>query len=88
MVAQPITAPVAEFGAVTSIESAVSLWAVFNTLDAMPATPETQLAFEEARRRLQLKLAAAGLDTDRLTQAFGAIQLPALEPRGDPPLGC
>ena len=88
MVAQPITTPVTGFGAETTIENAVSLWAVFNTLDVMPATPETQLAFDHARRRLQLKVVAAGFDTKRLDCAFAAVPLHTLGARGDPPLSC
>lgn len=85
MVAQPIALPITETDGHTASEDAVVLWAVFNALDAIPATPETQFAFGEARFRLQQNIADAGIDTRDIDSALVAAGHLRLETRGDPP---
>lgn len=87
MVAQPLM-QFSDSGSESIAESAVAIWAVFNVLDPIPATPEAQLAFEEARRRVQQRIAATGIDTPQIDVAFRAADLPRFDLRGDPPLSC
>lgn len=90
MVAQPVTIPVADIAVDNAAENAVVLWAVFNALDAVPATPETQLVSEEARRRLRQKIASAGIPTADIDEALASYPFPRLEfPEEEPPpLSC
>ncbi len=88
MVAQPIMMPVAGFDAEAVAENTIAVWAVVTVLDSVPATPETQRAFEVARARLQRQIETTGMDTNQIDLAFAAAELPLFETRGDPPLGC
>jgi hypothetical protein len=88
VVTQSVTVDYSDISNDTVTESAVAVWAVFNVLDSIPATPETQLTFEQARRRVQQRIAATGVDTDRIDSAFRTTDLPRVGMRGDPPLSC
>ena len=88
MVAQPITLPISDSDGHTASKDAVALWAIFNALEAVPATPETQLAFGEARLRLQQRIADVGIDTGDIDVALAAAGHLRLETRGDPPVSC
>lgn len=85
MAAQPLM-QFSDRGTESIAESAVAVWAVVNVLDTIPGTPETQLAFEEARSRLQRQIAATGFDTAQIDLAFRAADVPWLDPPFDPPL--
>jgi hypothetical protein len=85
VVAQPITTPVVGPDA-TVAENAIAIWAVFDVLDTVPATPDTQQAFETARARVQRQIEAAGIDTNAIDLAFAGVELPRFEARGDPPV--
>ena len=85
MVAQPITTPAVGLSAGAAAENAIAVWAVFDVLDSVPATPETQQAFEVARARVQRQIAAVGIDTNEIDRAFATAELPLLSSRGDPP---
>jgi len=85
VVAQPITTPVIGFDTGTVAENAVAVWAVFNVLDSVPATPETQKAYEAARARLRRQLTATGIDASQIDLAFARVEVQRFETRGDPP---
>jgi hypothetical protein len=84
VVAQPVTTPAVGLRTGTVAENAIAVWAVFDVLDSVPATPETQQAFEVARARVQRQIAAVGVDTNEIDLAFATAELPLLGSRGDP----
>jgi hypothetical protein len=84
LLVQPISAHVAEDDAHSVAEDAVVLWAVFNVLDGVPATPEAQSTFAEARRRLEEKLRDVGIHPEQIECALDAARIPRFEARGDP----
>lgn len=88
MVAQPVTMSFGDIGVDETAENAVVLWAVFNALDSVPATPQNQLAFENARLRLQERIAAYGTDTAQIDAGFASYALPGIQTRGDPRWDC
>ena len=69
--------------------SAAALWGMFEALEAVPATPEVQNVFSEARRLLNSHIHdATGLNPDMLRAAFldAGELLRCRSSRGDPTL--
>jgi len=85
VVAQPVSFPVSDTSPEVAAENAVAVWAVFSVLDAIPATPETQLAFDDARRRVQHQIGAIGIDTLRIDDVFRTAELSRFGVCLDPP---
>jgi hypothetical protein len=53
-------------------ESAVQLWAVMRALERVPAEADDQRRFLEVKRRVEVRLRAAGLDPNEIERSFDA----------------